>query len=728
MKLFIRLLRLKSITAVPSILSAFAASAWAQTPDKIPDEKPEKNQAERIYELTEFQVSTSRTELNLPMDAVSQSGSRLGLSAWELSGSVDVIDQQRMQERGDRNTTEAVTGAPGFSDSNSGGNLSGFSARGFRDVTVLYDGISLGKAGMTARPQGTWIFERVETISGPASILHGEGSIVGAVNFVPRRPNPNETETDLLMSIGSFGSTRVAVGHGGPTDVEGLSFRIDAERQISDGYTDNSELERDTVSASLRYDASDQLTFTANLVYLDDSLPPYFGVPVDAKGKPAGDNPRGNFNASDAIVEGEELRLTLDTEYRLSDTITLKNRTHANWAERAWSNVESSEIEASGDITQNFAFVPLTHDQFFFANRSEALIGHDLFGGQARSSLGLEFSWDDFASDRTRIGDVDIDVGDPNNPNVGTVSSILSATANPSSTTNPRNERTKLALFGENRLNLGGGFSLISGLRGELIRMDTKENISSGDVDIFVRDQKTFHAGDAKLGFVWAATEQFSLFGQATSGSKFSMSSSIPRIDQFDRDLERSLGFELGVRGRAMDGSWEWQIVAFDIEKRDRVVSDPDNPGETAQVGRQTSQGLEVSAYAEPFERLALEFNGSVLDAEFHDDARFGGNTPSNVPKHLFNFWATWTLTDKLLARAHVRHVGEAQSDNGNTLEVPSYTLLNLSSRYSLNENWDVTFRVRNVTDELYFTQGQFGPQFYVGDGRGFELELKASF
>ncbi len=658
------------------------------------------------------------------MDAVSESGSRLGLPAWALPRTVNVIDQQKMQERGVRTTTEAVTGAPGFTSANEGGTLSAFSARGF-NAAVLYDGISLGAPGMFARPQGSWIYERVETISGPASILHGEGSIVGAVNFVPRRPNPNETETDILMSAGSFNSTRVAVGHGGPTAVNGLSFRIDGERQSSDGYTDNSDLHRDTVSASLRYDASDRLRFIGNLVYLNDSLPPYWGAPVDPdRGTPPSNLARSNFNARDASIEGEEFRLTFDTDYELSDTITLKNRFYGYKAERDWENVESSEIVDDDEIRQRFAF-SLDHDQRFFANRSEAIIDHDLFGREARSSVGLEVSLDDFETNRSARPNIDRDVGDPNNPDTGSVRDI----GFDRSETQFHTERDTLALFGENRLPLGGGFSLVSGLRGEVIRLDVTENASSGD-GTFTSDQKNFTAGDAKLGFIWQTTERLSLFGQASTGSQFALNPNAPRVDQLDRDFERSLGFEAGLRGRATDGTWEWQITAFDIEKRNRLVDDPtpNDPDRQRQVGRRTSQGLEVSGYVEPFERLGLEFNATVLDAKFRDDDSFGGNTPANVPQQLANFWATWTFTERLLARAHVNYVGEAQANNDNTLEVPSYTLLNLSSQYSLNDNWDLTVRARNVTDERYYTQAQFGPQFYVGEGRGLELELRASF
>ncbi|SEO89059.1 TonB-dependent receptor [Aquisalimonas asiatica] len=671
--------------------------------------------AEAHVHLAPIEVLSAPSGLRL--DSQSDIGSRLGLSVDETPGQVDVIDQTRMQERGDRTTTEAVTGAVGFSDANTLGNLSGLNARGFSEVAILYDGISVGRPNMTSRPQGTWIYDRIETISGPASVLHGEGSIVGAVNFVPRRPNPEVTETDILMSAGSFNSSRVAAGRGGPTNVDGLSFRIDGERQTSDGYMDNADMHRDTISAGLRYDASDRLVLEGNLVYINDSLPPYSGVPVDPeKGEPSSDLRRRNPNARDAYIEGEEFRLTLDANYFASDSVQLRNRFQAYEGERDWLNVEGFEITEDDELKQTFA-LEVFHDQTFLANRSDALIDHHLFGRDARTVVGLQLIRERFENGSDGVG-LDRVVDDPRNPaDTGSVRDLgLDARAE-----GGRTDRNQVALFAENRLLLGGGLSLVSGVRGDWIKFEVNRDGSEKD---------TFTTEEGRLGFVWEATPTLSLFGQATTGSQFTFSTNSPSADSLDTDLQRSTGFEGGVRGRAVDGTWQWQVTAFDIEKRNRFASDPvpDDPQRQRQVGRRVSQGVEVSGYWEPVERLALEANASVLSAEFRDDDDLGGNTPAGVPEQLGNLWATWTVTQRATARAHVRYVGEQQANNDNTLQIPSYTLLNLSSSYALDDNWEVTARARNVTDERYYTQAWFGDQYFVGGGRSFELELSASF
>lgn len=691
----------------PLVIAAIACSSSVGAVEDVPLLEP-------------IAVEGELAPVGLRLDTQSSLGSRLGLSVEELPGQADVIDQDRMQQRGNRDTTEAVTGSVGFSDANTLGNLSGLSARGFDEVQILYDGMRLGTPGMTSRPQGTWIYERVETLSGPGAILHGGGNIVGAVNFVPRRPDPQETTTDVLLSAGSFDSARVAAGHGGPTAIDGLSFRVDGERQTSDGYVDNAELTRDAVSGSLRYDATDRLSLSANLVYLDDELPPYAGVPIDPEqGEPPSRLRRRNPNARDALVEGDEVRFTFDSDYRATPEVRLRNRFQYYEGYREWANFESFLLE-DNTVQQKDVF-SLDHDQTFITNRSDALIDQRLFGWGARTVLGLQWTQNDFETGRDyQSQNGSVDVGELDNPSaVGSVADFEINRAGGLRSSQRRN----IAFFAENQLELGGGFTLLSGVRGERIWIELDNVGGSGD--------ETFTTAEGRLGFVWQATPRVSTFGQVSTGSKFDATTELLTVENLDDDLQQSTGLEAGLRGRAQDGTWQWQVTWFEIEKRNRSVSAPGDPDSTRQVGRQTAEGIELSGYVEPFNRLALEANASVLSAQFRDDAEFGGNTPASVPRQVGNLWAAWTVTDRALARAHVRHVGAREATNANDFQMPSYTLLNLSGSYDFDQDWTVTARARNVTDEVYYPES-YGfaerPNFMVGDGRSFEIELSASF
>ena len=74
----------------------------------------------------------------LNSNVVATSASRLGLTAFEMPASVEIVDQQTMQEQGYRTTTETAQGAVGVLAGDSGGAFGSFSMRGFTDERDQY--------------------------------------------------------------------------------------------------------------------------------------------------------------------------------------------------------------------------------------------------------------------------------------------------------------------------------------------------------------------------------------------------------------------------------------------------------------------------------------------------------------------------------------------------------------------------------------------------------------
>jgi iron complex outermembrane receptor protein len=131
--------------------------------------------------------------------------SRLGISALDTPATVQVITGDSIRLRGDSDIGAAVTRAVGFTSSTtSGGSGYGVTARGFgsSSVTSLYDGMkSLINIGSQSYPYDTWNVERIEVLNGPASVLHGNGAIGGAINIIPRKPS-SDGERIVMLSVG----------------------------------------------------------------------------------------------------------------------------------------------------------------------------------------------------------------------------------------------------------------------------------------------------------------------------------------------------------------------------------------------------------------------------------------------------------------------------------------------------------------------------------------------
>lgn len=136
-------------------------------------------------------------------------------------------------------------------------------------------------------------------------------------------------------------------------------------------------------------------------------------------------------------------------------------------------------------------------------------------------------------------------------------------------------------------------------------------------------------------------------------------------------------------------------------------------------AGQVRSTGFELDAVANPAEGLDLFGSVAYADAKVRKfnanpltnapDARNGTKLPL-APAWSWNIGAAYEAPfkmfgrdDKVYLRTSFNHVGKQFSDLGQSGPIDSYGLWNASIGYSdAEDNWRLTFMVRNITDESY--------------------------
>ena len=137
------------------LLALSASALSAQTP------KPATGD---LVTLDRFAIAAEKeNNFSLPLDALSTSGSRLGLTSRELPASVSIITQEMMQLRGLRTAVEAVEAAVGMTGGTNFGSIPTYSTRGFggNNVTVLRDGIRQNTASQSSRTVDSFLLDRI---------------------------------------------------------------------------------------------------------------------------------------------------------------------------------------------------------------------------------------------------------------------------------------------------------------------------------------------------------------------------------------------------------------------------------------------------------------------------------------------------------------------------------------------------------------------------------------
>jgi outer membrane receptor protein involved in Fe transport len=185
--------------------------------------------------------------------------------------------------------------------------------RGRQNIAVLVDDIDIsseavGTAGgsLLINPR-LFDLERVEIVKGPQNALYGRSAFAGAVNYITRKPG-DELVGRLGTDLGSNGQLEVSGSIDGPL-AENISAGVAGMIWNHDGFYENAitggdmgTQEGSSVSGTLVWDATDDITITGRIEYLNDE----FGVTPFAVGKYAnGPYPTlPQFNTSFALPAG----------------------------------------------------------------------------------------------------------------------------------------------------------------------------------------------------------------------------------------------------------------------------------------------------------------------------------------------------------------------------------------------------------------------------------------
>lgn len=691
------------------------------------DETADETPASVAHSLDEIVVIGNEPPAigTLHLDQPSQIGSRLDVPLQDLPASVEIIDRDSMQQRGNRTILEAVEGATGMSNiTTPGDGAAAFSSRGFsgnNSVLQLYNGTRFYVGASTfTLPLDIWHLERVEVLKGPASVLYGEGAIGAAINLVTRSPSRESQEFEALASYGSWDTIRLGLGSGGPL-VDDLYYRIDASRQSSEGFVDRADYERYTLASSLLWDVSERLSLTLAFDYWKNDDAAYFGTPFIN----GGIDPRTrklNYNILDSKALYEDYWARLKLDWAVAETFTLHNELYAYVADRHWRNLENyTFVPATGRVNRT-GFLEILHDQRQVGDRLEALFTHRLFGRGNRLALGFDVNTIDFerpANDFSGSDDVD-----PFAPELGRFLNL--------SGTVPRRESTtdQVSLFGEDMLDVFDTLKLVAGFRAEHIKLESQNLIEGTSFE------QEFNPVTWRVGFVYEPLPNLLLYAQRSTG--VDPVSSLLTLSESRRDFQLSSGrqYEVGLKQSLWGQRAEWTLAYYDIVKEDLLSANPSNRALTQQIGQQSSNGVEFSVALRPAIQWLFQGNFSILSAQFDEFTEAIGdatvsradNLPPNVPESLANLWVFYRPIPSIDLGVGARYVGTRKADNANTVELDAYTTVDVSAAWT--HRWaTVTLRGRNIADEEYaIAPYNDGTQVILADPRAFEVALQLEF
>ena len=663
------------------------------------------------------------------LDVRNSAGSRLGLSGLDIPASVDIISRDEIATKGDYGALEAVTRTTGVSASASPGNGgTSISSRGFNghgSTVYTYDGTRLYiVAGTVTFPADTWTLDRVEVLRGAGSVINGVGALGTTINYVPKSPVLGDSDFGAAVAVGSFDMKRLALGGGAQISDE-WAFRLDGSYQEEDGFADRAEETREVLAGSLLYQPSADLSVRFSMDYADVDAAAFWGTPL-IDGKASRSHRQNNYNFADGKVVFEDLWSRMHIEWNLSDNITFRNDTYILDASREWQNLEEYSHNAITNQIDRAFYLGIVHEEDQIGTRFDFLIDTEVAGMANSLSIGAEANdieldyLNNFSTGGFGVGDsVPISDFNPGATPAGSIPTILDY----------QTETQQAAIYIDNVLQLSDQLSLVLGGRYDDIEFDRFDLAIGGNpAASFDTDFSEF---TWRAGLVYQPTDQMSVYAQASTAADPVTSPISISSGNKDFDLATGRQYEIGLKQQLMQGRAEYTLAYFDIEKEDILTRLPAS-AITEQIGQQSSDGIEFTLRVNPTDSLSIDFNAASINAQFDEfysgGVSLAGNTPRNVPEQTMNLWLNWSPINNVQVGGGFRYVDSRFADDGNTEEMPEYTVFDASVNWMATENLTVTFRARNLTDEEDYVLAPYVPnQWIFGDPRAYELSFRFS-
>ena len=682
----------------------------------------------RPSQLETVEVFGRRIE-GLALSEPSGTGSHLAIAPIDTPASVEIIAGDLIRERGDTNIVEAVTRSTGLtSEATPGDGGTALSTRGFAghsSIMQLFDGTRLFVgAGTVTFPFDTWNVERVEVLRGPASIMYGQGAIGGVINVVPRRPNVETQEAEAEVAIGEDQRRHAAFDFTGPLNSQ-LAYRFDVSRNEADNWLSRGESDSLALAGTLQWDPAENLRVSLSSDYGEQNPMRYFGTPL-ADGRLDKSLRGQNYNVVDSDINYRDWWSRVHLDWDVAENVSITNQTYYLKTDRHWRNVEEYFFDTAAQQVERASYIEIFHHQRQLGDHFDVKFSSDLAGRENAFAFGVDLNQIRF----THVSNTPFDGSstvDARGFDPGTFINVAG--------TFPRfrTDTDQYSIFFEDRFALTDKWALTGGARYDSNKLERRNLVTNVVFD------KTFTDTSWRVGVVFQPVESLSFYGQYSTavdplGSIVTLSQTLANFD-----LATGRQVEVGVKQSMWDRRLEWTLAAYRIVKQDLLSQDPSSPNPDAvqQVGQQSSRGIEASVAVSLAERWRIDANVAALDAKFDD---FGeeddngdivsrnGKTPTSVPERTANLWVNYALTDQWRLRGGLRYVGKRFVDNANTLELPSYTVVDAAVDWAPLSQLSIGASLRNVTDKVYPIAAYTSSQWILGMPRTLEVQAHYRF
>ena len=642
-----------------------------------------------------FSVWANAQDIELPrIDIVGREENAL----YKIPGTVDVINQQRMEELQPQSLQDVLKTVPGVNvrgDEGGLGSIPNIGIRGLNPsrsskVLLLEDGapiqpsLFISNASYYSPPVEQ--IGGIEVLKGASGLKYGPSNIGGVVNYLSKTPAPG---FKLTGKVGNYGYRLAELEAGGKSSSNGAIGGINLIQSESNGYQGNGFKMYDILVKG-GMEISQNQWLSVKYTHYDNNInTSYVGLRPNQYSTQSKDNPAPN----DRFITQ---RNAVDLNHAIEISPEIKINTLMYWSRLSRDYWRQSIVKRTQESTV-FRVCNVGADCLVGRNREFQMLGIDSRVGHAYKALGI--------SNEAEFG-----LRMHTESQINQVVSSKTLAYSGRLTSQEDNKANSVAVYAQNRFLLSKDFALIPGVRVESYNQ-TRSNAATGK------------AGSAKnvetipqIGATWQLVPQVQAYGSVYKG--FAPAQLATAIDDkgVDQQLapERSTNTELGLRGRS--GAFTYDSAIFSMNFSNQIVNQSLAAGiSKANGGKSLHQGAEMSLAYALGGGWGINGNATYIPvAKFVGTSSLGrdGNRIPYTPKLTSNLGVSYEKNG-FNTLVNLNYLSAQYADSANTVaqnaigtlgEVPAFTTVNWSANYAINKDWKVFGVINNVFDRRYIS------------------------
>lgn len=675
-----------------------------------------------------FTLLAARAAAQPPLEEIVVTGEFRERALDDVPASISVVGAEQIEQRAARHLDETLALVPNVNLSGGSSRSRFFQIRGVGErgqfdeplnpsVGLIVDGVDLSTAAMAAT---LFDVEQVEVFRGPQGTRYGANALAGLINVRTRAPT-DELEARVGLDTANYGATTLNGAVSGRLG-ENVSARLSAQRHTSDGFIENTHLNRDDTNerdervlrGKLRWQAGDSVTIDALAGYVDMDNG-YDAFSLDNDRRTRSDEP--GRDAQETLFGGLEAAWDAPSAFRLEASASAASSDGIYGYDEDWTY----------DGFHEFGY---SSTDYYFRDRRTAtgevrVLSKEpgrIFGGASDWVAGI------YMLER------DVDFRREYTFFEGPFTSTFAV--------------DRLAAFGQLDTALSPRTTLTTGVRYERHRSsyDDSAAVSFAPEDDLVgwRLSVDHLLGDDLMGYA-SLSRGYKAGGFNTDGT-------LPAtLRQYEP--ETLMNLELGLKGTFLDGRVDTRIALFEMARDDVQIASSiqrerdDGSTEfiqyTGNAAEGTNRGLEAELVLRPAERLELSTSIGLLDSEYESFVNsagqdLDGREQAHAPDYEFSVSARYDFEAGWYAQIGAEGRDAFYFSDSHSQRSESYTLYNAALGFARG-GWNVKLWGRNLTDEDRAIRGYFfgndprdgyAPELYtqLGEPRRVGLTLSRSF